>query len=145
MSLSFFIHLEIISVFQWLIQSHGLLSDLGHPTLQERVCSAFYSRSHSKSFAETWEGLGRAVCQLSWLSKWHACGTWEYILHEPMQQSCCAMLEETFPSPAVPLVSSRCKVQLEHWPPSQVTFCSWFSAQMLSKGCLSVGSWRRNV
>lgn len=57
--------LEVISVLQWLIHSHGPLSDLGYLTLQERVCSAIYSRSHSKLLAETGGGPGRATFQLS--------------------------------------------------------------------------------
>lgn len=110
MSLSLFLPLEIISVLQWLIYSHGPFSDLGHFTSQERVCSAIYSRSHNKLLAETGREPGTATCQLSWPSKWHSCETWGYILYQPEQQRCCAMLEEAFPSPAVPLLSSRCKV-----------------------------------
>lgn len=109
-SLSLFLPLEITSLLQWLIQSHSRLSDLGHLTLQERICSAFYSRLHSKSLTETGGGPGRVTCQLSWPSKWHSFETWGYILYQPKQQGCCAMLEEAFPSPAVPLVSFRYKV-----------------------------------
>lgn len=61
--------LEIILALQWLMHSRGPLSDLGHLALQEMVCSAIYSRSHSKSLAETGGRLGRATCQLSWPSE----------------------------------------------------------------------------
>lgn len=75
-----------MSVLQWLIYSHGPFSDLGHFTLQERVCSAIYSRSHNKLLAETGREPGTATCQLSWPSKWHSCETWGYILYQPEQQ-----------------------------------------------------------
>lgn len=60
------------------VQYHGLLSDLGCFTLQERVCSAVKvcSRSHRKSSSEAGEGHERATCQLSQPSEWHSCETW---------------------------------------------------------------------
>lgn len=76
-----------------------LLSDPGHFHLQQRVCGAVFSRLHRNSWAEVGEGPGRATCHLSWPSEWLLCET-ELLCHAG----------GAFPSPAVPQVTSRCKV-----------------------------------